>query len=81
TNMKWSFSSTTLGNFITNCQAPLEHLGFEFCESFSEKHMDVIIQTLKRPLKVLNIRCTNIKITPEIREKTRHMIQFIDGST
>ncbi|CAG8718098.1 16607_t:CDS:1, partial [Racocetra persica] len=73
----WSFTSTSLESFLHTCQAPLESLSFEHCECFSEEHLETIIQSLKKPLKLLNIMHANFEVTPKIRERVKYMIQSI----
>ncbi|RIB07656.1 hypothetical protein C2G38_2213806 [Gigaspora rosea] len=76
-NMKWSFTSTSLENFLHTCQAPLESLSFEHCECFSEEHFEIVIQSLKKPLKILNIMHANFEVTSKIREKVKYIIKSI----
>ncbi|CAI2180177.1 8594_t:CDS:2 [Funneliformis geosporum] len=78
-NMKWNFSAKSLERFIKNCKAPLDSLGFEFCNCFDDEHFDVLVKNLKRPLKNLNIKHCGAIVDSEIRAKTRDLIQQIDS--
>ncbi|CAG8532703.1 2095_t:CDS:1 [Funneliformis mosseae] len=78
-NMKWNFSAKSLERFIKNCKAPLDSLGFEFCNCFDDEHFQVLVKNLKRPLKNLNIKHCRANVDSEIRTKNRDMIQQIDS--
>lgn len=78
-NMKWNFSVKSFERFIKNCKAPLDILGFEFCECFDNEYFDILIKNLKRSLKKLNIRYCRAKLNSEIRKKNEYLIQQIDS--
>lgn len=78
-NMKWKFESKSLERFIKNCKAPLEFLGFEFCECFDNEHFDVLVKNLKRTLRNLNIRHCSAKLNEKTRMNNRHLIQQIES--
>jgi hypothetical protein len=78
-NMKWNFTVKSFERFIKNCKAPLDILGFEFCECFDNEYFDILIKNLKRSLKKLNIRYCRAKLNSEIRKKNEYLIQQIDS--
>ncbi|GBB86277.1 hypothetical protein RclHR1_01270023 [Rhizophagus clarus] len=78
-NMKWNFNIKSFERFIKNCKAPLEILGFEYCECFDNDYFDILIKNLKRSLKKLNVRYCSVKLNSEIRKKNEHLIQQIDS--
>jgi len=78
-NMKWNFSVKSFERFIKNCKAPLDFLGFEFCECIDNEYFDVLVKNLKRSLKEFNIRHCSAKLNLEekIRTQNKYLIQQI----